>query len=64
MMKQSTVHTYARSLYDQMGPRSEAYVAQKITKQQHSPSEEDGINWPRIRSALMIIKSSRGHICA
>ncbi|GHF11901.1 hypothetical protein GCM10017044_02200 [Kordiimonas sediminis] len=62
-MKQSTVHTYAKSLYEQMGPKSEAYVAQKIAAQ-HADKETGGeldadtINWSRVRDALQVIRAS------
>jgi len=55
-MREQTAHTFARRLFDRMGHRAEAFIAQKI-EELNAASDADAVaDWQRVRQAMMIIR--------
>ncbi len=55
-MQTSDIETYARQLFDQMGPKSIAHAAQKASQADQDGDGEEAKTWPRIEEALMSMR--------
>ncbi|WP_308911336.1 hypothetical protein [Pseudokordiimonas caeni] len=55
-MQEQNAHTFARRLFDRMGHRAEAYVAQKIEELDKASDDQGVADWQRVRRAMQIIR--------
>lgn len=58
-MQTSEIETYARQLFDQLGPKSIAHAAQKATQAANDGDDDDAQKWRRIEEALLNLRGPR-----
>ena len=55
-MQTSDIESYARQLFDEMGPRSIAVAARRATEAAESGDDDESQKWRRIEQALMTLR--------
>ena len=56
-MKEQAVNIYARNLFGTMGPKAEAFVAQKIEAMEDVEDQMKVEEWRRIRRAVQMMRT-------
>lgn len=57
-MRESNIHNYAQHLISLMGPRAEAYAAQKAIDPELLDNEPKAEDWKKIRLAVQSLRVS------
>ena len=57
-MRESHIHTYAQHLISLMGPRAEAYAAQKAMDPELHSDDHKADDWKKIRLAVQSLRGT------